>query len=71
MMSAPEHGLDKLVWTDADCHRMGWHDSSIHAFHSGHRPERGAFLAIGGATHTAHSFVGFFGPFSSPDSRPH
>ncbi len=43
MTSAPEHGLDKLLWTDADFHRMGWHDSSIHAFHSGHRPERGEF----------------------------
>jgi hypothetical protein len=43
MTNTPEHGLDKLIWTDADFDRMGWHDSYIHGFHSGLRPERGEF----------------------------
>jgi len=32
----PEHGLTKLVWTDADFAQMSWHDSMLHGFHADH-----------------------------------
>lgn len=35
-MDIPEHGLTKLVWTDADFAQMSWHDSMLHGFHTDH-----------------------------------
>ncbi|GAA0477371.1 hypothetical protein Ade02nite_68690 [Paractinoplanes deccanensis] len=30
-MTVAAHPLDRTSWTEADYHRMGWHDSRVHA----------------------------------------